>query len=192
MSLLEWLLEELGNWDCMTSNEKNIQDIVDSVGIIYEAKNDKEMNKKYIDIYTTLEQQNRDIKVTELLGLYVEQYKYKNKSNKWYKGILFICSNGILITFTVVFIKLIFSFDIGNAENEIGYGQIAEVISVCITFLTLIVSILKIIAKYGFPENEDAYVTQIVQLIQENDLKNKKENIKVVRTELGKESKKEA
>lgn len=49
----------------------------------------------------------------------------------------------------------------------------------CITFLTLIVGVLTIITKYVFPENEEEYITRIVEIIQRNDLENKKENIKV-------------
>ena len=50
--------------------------------------------------------------------------------------------------------------------------------SVCLTFLTLIVGILKIITKYVFPVNDEEYITRIVELIQNNDLENKKENIR--------------
>lgn len=36
----------------------------------------------------------------------------------------------------------------------------------------------KIITKYVFPQNEEEYITHIVKSIQDNDLKNKKANIK--------------
>jgi hypothetical protein len=42
----------------------------------------------------------------------------------------------------------------------------------------MIIGMLKIIVRYIFPENEEQYITKIVEDIQKNDLKNKRENIK--------------
>ena len=157
--------------------DKIIKNILDSVQYIREVDNDKEMSDAYKDNYTTKEQRKRDKKVTELLEQYVEGYKYKNKSNKWYKGILFGFSCLILFVFSVVFIFLILNIDF--APESVSSAIVVEVITVCITFLSLIVGILTIIAKYVFPENEEEYITRIVEIIQNNDLENKKENIRV-------------
>lgn len=157
--------------------EKIFSSIIDSVQYIRKVSNDKEMSDAYKDTYTTEQQRLRDKKVTELLNLYVEGYKYKNTSNKWYKGILLGCSCLILLAFTIVFIILIFNIDFSN--TAVSITSMVEVISVCITFLSLIVGILTIITKYVFPENEEQYITRIVEIIQNNDLENKKENIKV-------------
>lgn len=156
--------------------ERIIKSITDSVQFIKKVDNDKEISDAYIDNYTTKQQRLRDKKVTELLGLYVSEYKYKNESNKWYKGILLGCSCLILLAFSVVFIMLILKMDF--TDNSISITSMVEVISVCITFLSLIVGILTIIAKYVFPENEEEYITRIVEIIQNNDLENKKENIR--------------
>ena len=51
-------------------------------------------------------------------------------------------------------------------------------IAVCITFLSSVIGILTIITKYVFPEKEEEYITRIVEIIQTNDLENKRENIK--------------
>ena len=93
---------------------------------------------------------------------YVEGYKYKNQSNKWYKGILLGCSCTILIAFSVIFIILILKMDFTNQNTS--PGSLIEIISVCITFLSLIIGILTIIAKYVFPEKEEEYITRIVKL----------------------------
>lgn len=135
------------------------------------------MNKPYVDEYTTHEQRLRDKKITELLDQYVHAYRYKNKSNKWYKGLLFGVCTLILLTFSVVFIRLMYNIDISNTTPSIE--AVVQLISVCITFLTLIVGIIKIITKYVFPEKEEEYITRIVEIIQKNDLENKKENIRV-------------
>ncbi len=156
--------------------EKTLSLISNSVGFIKTIDSDMEMNNAYKDNFTTEQQRSRDKKVTELLNQYVDGYVYKNKSNKWYKGILFGCCCVILVTFSVVFIVLICNINFGTKDNSIN--ELVELISICITFLTLIVGILKIITKYVFPENEEEYITRIVEIIQNNDLENKKQNIK--------------
>ncbi len=75
------------------------------------------------------------------------------------------------------FIVFIRNVDFNGEANSIP--EVIQFISVCVTFLGLIVGLLQIITKYVFPENEEEYITRIVELIQNNDLENKKENIKV-------------
>ena len=159
------------------NKQKRLYDVLlDSIKRYAVSSDDKEMRSAYDDKYITQQQQLRDEQVTELLEQYVYEYKYKTKSNKWYKGILFGCCIGILIAFCIIFGVLIFRFDINNEKQSLE--TTIQLISVCVTFLTLIISILKIIAKYVFHKKEDEYITRIVEIIQSNDLKNKKANIK--------------
>ena len=58
------------------------------------------------------------------------------------------------------------------------YIDIAALISSYLAIIGLIVGILKIIAEYVFPKDDEKYITEIVKAIQDNDLKNKQENIK--------------
>lgn len=88
----------------------------------------------------------------------------------------FICV-GILVAFCISFIVFICNVDFNGQANSVP--NVIQLISVCITFLGLIVGLLQTITKYVFPENEEEYITRIVELIQNNDLENKKENIKV-------------
>ncbi|MBO5088914.1 MAG: hypothetical protein J6C01_09585 [Lachnospiraceae bacterium] len=155
--------------------KKTLQLIFDSVDYIKKVNSDDEMNDAYVDSFTTKEQRLRDKKVTELLELYVSGYKYKNNSNKWYKGILLGVSCLILLAFSIVFMVLMFKMDF---DNDVKVASVVQLISICVTFLTLIVGILTIITKYVFPENEEEYITRIVEIIQNNDLENKKENIR--------------
>ena len=90
--------------------------------------------------------------------------------------LFFICI-GILLAFCMSFIVFIRNVDFNGEANSIP--EVIQFISVCVTFLGLIVGLLQIITKYVFPENEEEYITRIVELIQNNDLENKKENIKV-------------
>ena len=62
--------------------------------------------------------------------------------------------------------------------NTVRVNNVVALITVCITYLSLVIGILKIITKYVFPQKEEEYVTRIVKAIQKNDLKNKIENMK--------------
>lgn len=156
---------------------KELDSISDSLTFFDPVDNDNDINKAYVDTYATRQQKSRDRKITELLSTYVEVYNYKSKSNKWYKGILFFICVGILVAFCISFIVFICNVDFNGQANSVP--NVIQLISVCITFLGLIVGLLQTITKYVFPENEEEYITRIVELIQNNDLENKKENIKV-------------
>ncbi len=158
---------------------KELDSISDSLTFFDPVDNDNDINKAYVDTYATRQQKSRDRKITELLSTYVEVYNYKSKSNKWYKGILFFICVGILVAFCISFIVFICNVDFNGQANSVP--NVIQLISVCITFLGLIVGLLQTITKYVFPENEEEYITRIVELIQNNDLENKKENIKVQR-----------
>ena len=86
---------------------------------------------------------------------------------------------GILIVLTLTFfIVLVFKF--GLKASEATLANVVQVISICVTFSASVIGLLRIITRYVFPENEEQYITRIVEIIQKNDLENKKENIKVV------------
>ena len=157
--------------------EEILSSIMKSVHYIKRVDNEKEMSNAYIDVYVTKEQRLRDRKVTELLNEYVDVYKSKNESNKRYKNVLFWCNCIILVAFSIVFLYIISHVDFMG--ETVSIASVAEVISVCVTFLALIVKMLETITKYVFPEKEDEYITRIVEIIQNNDLENKKENIRV-------------
>lgn len=141
------------------------------------VKDEESMKKPYVDSYTTKEQRARDKKVTKLLGLYVYGYKKKIKSNIKYKEKIFDLCWWTLVGFSISF-PLLVGVMIWN-KKALSISGLCQLISVCVTYITLIIGILTIIVKYVFPENEEKYITDIVKLIQENDLKNKIENIKV-------------
>ena len=134
------------------------------------------LGKPFVDRYTTEEQQKRDSLVTELLEQYVKTYKAKSKTNQSYKKALFCFCVGSVIIFAVVLMYNVCRVDF---SNKVSATSAVQLISVCITFLSLIIGILTIITKYIFPENEEEYITKIVEIIQSNDLENKKENIRM-------------
>lgn len=156
---------------------QNIDDILNSVTSIQNVDNDVELDDAYKDQYTTKQQRLRDKEVTKLLEYYTAGYKSKVKMNKAFKITLFIVCCLILSIFSGIFSYLLFNMKKVTDENVIS--GIVQTITVCITFLTLVVSILKIITRYVFSDKDEEYITKIVEIIQNNDLENKKQNIMV-------------
>lgn len=138
---------------------------------------DKDFFKQWIDPYTTNEQRIRDQEITSLLQEYVNYYRFKTASNGWIKKILFIICIFILCLFALSLLTLIWKYSCSKQASSTE--DVVQLITVSITFITLVFEILKIITQYIFPSNDEEYITRIVELIQNNDLENKRENIKI-------------
>lgn len=155
---------------------QTVQEINDIVQYMKPANTTNQINENYVDSYVMLQQKKRDEQITRLLTEYVDEYANKNKSRKFFKNILFYGSIGTIVVFSGCFIYWI-NKAMGKS-SEVSVESLVQIISVCVTFLTLIISIIKTITKYVFPQNEEEYITRIVEIIQKNDLKNKRENIR--------------
>ncbi len=84
--------------------------------------------------------------------------------------------------FSILFIGLINSVIL--YPTKVSTDNVVSLITVGNTYITLVISILKIIINYVFPQKEEEYITRIVEMIQANDLDNTKENISAInRTE---------
>lgn len=83
---------------------------------------------------------------------------------------------GIISIFSLaLFIVLVvFGFKISSVKVE----DVISLVSVCVTFLASVLGLAKIITKYCFPENDEEYITKIVETIQANDLAHKLANMK--------------
>lgn len=130
----------------------------------------------YQDPFATEQQLARDKQITLLLTEYVCSYKKKVKHST-------ICRYLILcpcIVIVCIFAGLLISFSckIVNAPDTIQVADLVAFITACISFISLIIGLLTIITKYFFPENDEQYITAIVESIQKNDLENKRENAK--------------
>lgn len=135
-----------------------------------------EENLFYTDHFVTKEQALRDQEITKLLQAYVKTYENKVTVTTSRQNIIFALCIGIVSVFSVIFaIALILIFSKVNPDSTTGVVSFA---TACITFISLIVGLLMIITKYFFPKNGEKYITQIVETIQKNDLKNKRENAK--------------
>ncbi len=157
-------------------NRDDVTRLYDEIGGFCIVNSNNSLDKKFVDTYATNEQAKRDAEITRLLRYYINTYDKKSKSNRMYKGVIFWTSIIILLSFSLVFLYLLYNYP--NMADTNTVNNMVALITVCVTYLTLVISILKIITKYVFPQNEEEYITHIVKSIQDNDLKNKKANIK--------------
>lgn len=127
-----------------------------------------------IDPNRTKEQNERDKQITILLQSYVKNYANKVRKNKTYKSVLFIfCIIGF---FGVFLLGVAVMFYLTFCLKHKNWSDIATLATVSTTMMGSLVFLVKIIAKYVFPENEENNITMLVKTIQENDLSDKKLN----------------
>ncbi len=158
-------------------NEQELTFDFDIPNIDFEvSSNDEELNKTYNDHFMTEEQKQRDKKITELLTEYTDTYKCKSKSNKTYKCWIFWLCYGVVGIFSGSLVYI--GYKINFMDKSLSTENLIAFIGTCLTFITLIIGLLKTIVEYIFPQNEEEYITRIVESIQNNDLENKRENIK--------------
>lgn len=164
-------LENLEN----TSKTKEINEFLGQVSFS-ETKNASALESEYRDPYVTFEQKKRDRQITELLAQYVQCYKNKAKQTVVYRWMIIIPSIVIIIAFAAALVY--FAVKIANSGGDLEVSGLAAFITSCVSFVSLVIGLLKIITKYFFPENDEQYITTIVESIQKNDLENKRENAK--------------
>ena len=162
-------------------NEYNQHEVNEIKKMDFSAtENDTELTT-YKDKYVTEQQQLRDKEVTNLLQAYVNSYKEKVAKTQTYQNIILPC---IVIISIFSILLIAFSFMI-TRKSDLNVTDLAAFITACISFISLIIGLLTIITKYFFPENGEQYITQVVELIQKNDLENKRENAKNINNEHG-------
>lgn len=138
------------------------------------SKAETEEELGYKDPFVTKEQKKRDEYITRLLDEYVSSYQSKVKHSKICRYIILIPCIVIILAFSVLLIFL--SLRILKVNSNLDIQDVVAFITACISFISLIIGLLTIITKYFFPENDEQYITTIVESIQKNDLENKREN----------------
>ncbi len=140
------------------------------------TKNEEALRRGYRDPFETLEQARRDRTISKLLSIYVDSYENKMKQSRRSRRALLIISLSIVICFSIILGVLALAICISS--ESLNVSDIVAFITACISFISLIIGLLTIITKYFFPENDEKHITEIVQSIQNNDLKNKRESAK--------------
>lgn len=127
----------------------------------------------YMDPNQTKQQEIRDCEITNLLQVYVIAYKNKTEyTRKLRDNIIHMC------WFIIVFVV---SISVGATCAYISGATQLDLVALVSAYITLIVAISKVlntITAYAFPKDDEKYITKIVNSIQENDLENKRENIR--------------
>lgn len=98
--------------------------------------------------YGTDEQVARDKQITTLLTKYVNNYSDKIEKNGEYKEHIFTVCESIIIMYAII-IPIVILFDCSNRRGRITTGtDVVALISVCVSFLGLIIGLMQIITKY--------------------------------------------
>lgn len=158
--------------------ESTVSSIERSIPFFAGVSNAEQLDRTFEDKFTTKEQKLRDKEITRLLQHYVTTYQNKSKTSPKYKLAIMIGCGVTLGLFTLAFLYVFIKF--AGSVSKVQIEGVVALITVSITYLTLFVGTLNIITKYVFPQKEEEYITNIVKMIQQNDLKNKKENIKSI------------
>ena len=153
-------------------SEKMLEDTLKGVSSFRSTHDDQQLGR---DPFQTDQQRHRDEMISILLDEYTESYKDKRKFRKERRNDLFsICATiigGASVLFGLLILKVLISSQPMEIEGLVSF------ITACVGFLVLVIKLLEIITKYCFPENDEEYITRIVQSIQENDLQHKLANI---------------
>ena len=120
------------------------------------------------------EQIKRDKKITRLLDAYIRFYEKKSAHSTMCRYLILIpcmaiiCGCAFALTWLCVMTL--------SAEQDLDLEKLAAFITACAAFPIAIIGILHIITEYFFPKEDEKYITDIVKLVQKNDLKNRKES----------------
>lgn len=159
--------------DTLEISQREIGDLVHGL-ILEDVKQDSDLD--YKDPFVTLQQKKRDQKITELLTEYVNFYKKKVRHSTICRYLILTPCVLIILGFAVLLGY--FALRIVHAAAPLEIGDLVAFVTACVSFISLIIGLLTIITKYFFPENDEQYITAIVEAIQKNDLENKRENAK--------------
>lgn len=163
----------------MSHNDKNssieeVQALIAESEQTVEIKTQAEYDAEYAYWRKMHEQQGlRTEEITRIFQNYrtqqAERYNYKERKKPiifWFLFSLVIAIVALLFTWSIVFICL----------HEIDTACVVALVSSFITCLGSILSILIIIVKYVFPEDEDKNFNALVTSIIENDTKRIKDD----------------
>lgn len=148
----------------------SFDEILEDVRIFHSVEREEELKDKWL----TKEQSVRDHEITKLLQQYVKSYTTKTDDNLRYRRLILIACAAIVGV--AVFCCGYVTVKIAPMEDK-NLNDIVTIITAYAGVIASTMSVVTIITKYIFPENEEQYITEIVKAIQENDLENKKVNI---------------
>jgi len=123
----------------------------------------------------TRQQRLRDEETTRLYRQFVDSHEEKQKFARNKKNVIFWFCIVWVSLFTLACVVLSF-YTIFYSPKSVN--DIIMLISAIVPMVAAIVGTLNIVAKHVFPEDEEKNITEIVKAINDNDLKDKTENLK--------------
>lgn len=150
-----------------SKSQKNNENIDDEVDMLRSSKKDSVQENDEADFNDKARKEyvKRNEIITALFKTYNDNTERRMKTNRRCKKITFwfLLISIFILTFAIVglFIVLL--------KYNLINDSIAIVISACVTYLGSLLSILQIITKYLFPNNEDKNVLELLKTIIEKD-----------------------
>jgi hypothetical protein len=130
--------------------------------------------KAPIDDNLTEQQRLRDEYTTNLYKQFVDAHKEKQLFVKKSKeSIRSWCI--AWVTLLILACICLSAFVLIGTERQAT--DVIALISSAVPLVAAVIGTLNIVTKHVFPENEEQYITDIVKAINENDLKNKQQNL---------------
>lgn len=150
-----------------SKSQKSNENIDDEVDMLRSSKKDSVQENDEADFNDKARKEyvKRNEIITALFKTYNDNTERRMKTNRRCKKITFwfLLISIFILTFAIVglFIVLL--------KYNLINDSIAIVISACVTYLGSLLSILQIITKYLFPNNEDKNVLELLKTIIEKD-----------------------
>lgn len=108
----------------------------------------------------------RNAELTTLLKDYITQRRVRVTQNTQYKKWMYIIFVGLFVALTVAVIFVFCRTDIDNANIE----GIVSLVTVAATYLSSVLSIMKIMSKYLFPVDEEKDTIEMIKAVIKNDI----------------------
>ena len=122
--------------------------------------------------YDMVRLKSREYKYQELLERYVDDYKFRKNKNRRYRSWFFWT---FLITFILILlVSMLYILVTAFYADKFDISVVTGLITVCLTMISSIIIIPKIIAKYLFDADEDKYMAEIIKamFLQDNNTRN--------------------
>lgn len=146
---------------------ENFDDVLfDLLRARYDANSTKNENyaKQLIAVHQEFVERNKEL--TRLLKDYISQRAVRISSNKLLKNVIYWLFVVILLALTFTVIVVFLKTDMNKSNTK----TVVSLLSVAATYLTSILSIVKIISKYLFPFDEEKDTIEMIKTVIQNDV----------------------
>ena len=126
----------------------------------------RETDLGHVDKLETREQKKRDANYSQLLSTYAEEIAEKRKTNKIYKHFIFWTSLSLFVLVALASIIMVILAIIKT--------NLANVLVGSVSLLSTMLTMPKMLIQYLFPIDEQLSNAKLIEIMQNNDLENKR------------------